>query len=617
MKLQKLVSKGFKGQEYDLELGEVNLIHGENRSGKTAIIAALQACCCGEVDKVGGANAKLALLADSSKRATAALTLEEDHELSFSVSQGKTASVSRAIKVGGMPLETKLAQEILFGGVPQYPRKLFSLTGEELWSLMMPQGDGKTPELVAAAFNMMRLAREKAGLKSDVIRVPLESTDIGVASNDGLKAAKDALSEIKQMIKGAELQLATDIPIYDGPSKPEVAESISVLQKQLDEHQMAVRNSKLVAEEIARTEATIAKYVPEYFEALRGEIAERERMIAENEAIVLEAKAVAAMDRPEMDVGKVSSVIDDLAEAWSRFLGLFKEHHSVTNADERVREALAEASNKVASLYQQVKESPFKKALDSLLLKTHGLATNGQPEYVAELFTRQNKTLAAELEAKRATLANSDNLRQSLSQKLDELRARSFSQLEPEQVSDIVSRLEGFKGYASQIQQVELLEKRREQVQEQLSVYQEAEKYTAILIDKINDWRRDVIDSSIKTICETANERLADVGFDGIKITLSTGKRSSATIETLDGIHLQTLSGAEETIYGTALLHAIQKFRNVKCPVIFVEGGELSEHYLELFLQSYLGRDVNLVVAHYLSPVVEGVNYVSVGELVD
>ncbi len=616
MRLQKLVSSGFKGQQYDLELEHVNLIHGENRSGKTAIIAAMQACCHGEVDKVGGANAKLALLADESKKATATLTVEGGYELAFAVSQGKSASVSRTIKLDGMPLDVKLAEECLFGGVPQYPRKLFSLTGEELWSLMMPQGDGKTPDPIANAFNAMRLAREKAGLKSDAIRVPLESTDIGIASSDGLKAAKEALSEIKKMITGAELQLATDIPIYDGPSKPEVEEAISVLKKQLDEHQTAVRGSKLVTEEIEKTNARIAKYTPEYFDVLKQEVTWRQVMIEENESLIRMAEEIIEGGDDAVDVAAVASGLDSLNGAFGDFYNMF--HDSLFDLSE-AKESLAKMFEDVESwIKKQVelnKESVYLKKCEHFC-KVAELPFTTRLDAVVSKLKAHNKTLAHELESKVTVTENSQQIIDAANNKLDELMARSFSLLSQEQVNDIVSRLEGFRSYASQMQQVELLEKRREQVAAQLEVYKQAEKATDELITKINDWRREVIDGSIKTICDTANARLADVGFEGINITLSQGKRSAAVISTANGIHLQTLSGAEETIYGTALLYAIQKFRQVKCPVIYVEGGELSEHYLGLFLQSYVNQGVNLVVAHYLSPVVDGVNCVSVGELV-
>jgi hypothetical protein len=612
LNLEYITIDGIKGQRGWFKLGQVTLVSGENRSGKTAILAGIQACCRGEVDKVGAASNKLSALAGEAQHGKATLSLSDSYVLDFQVLKGKTASVKRGISANGAPLDVEIAEQTLFGGVPQSPKGLFSKSGEELWSLMLPSGEGKAPDKIVSAYNAMRIDREAVGLKSDNIRVLLDSTDLGVAANEGLKAAKEALSEIQKQIKGCELQLETEVPVYDGPPLSEVEEAIAVSNAALSAHTAAKKGAKETEQEIARCEELLKRQDTANILKVN---ADNQVLLEKNENAVAELEAILQIPKVESNWHVVHDKKKAFLLAAVDLLDSIDGKGVLAFYESAKQNMLATATEVERWCVEQEKKSaecPRQKAWkDSGLFDESTTPEKALFEYKSAVNRLRSLITEGErsIEARQTTIENTQA-------KLDALRAKSFDILDDESVQKLLTQIDVYKAHQSQAQQVKLLETRRAQVTEQIEKLKKAEASTENLVTEINAWRREVIDLSIATICAIANDQLKAIGFEGIKIELSQGKRSAATISTVDGVHLSVLSGAEETIYGTALLHAIQCFRGVKCPIIFVEGGELSEHYLEKFLSSYVGKNVNLVVAHYLPIDMEGVQHVRVEEAV-
>ncbi len=270
MQIIQVNSTGFKGCSASRhKIKKTTAVTGPNRSGKTAIIAAIQAAVLGEVDGVGSASAKLGLLADNkTANCSAEVETNENTKFSFQCRVGKTASATRQITKDGLGLDMKTMKEVLFGEVPTSPMSIWKLSGEELWSLMLPRSQSEVPEDVK---HRTADLRKKAGdINANIlgIELVLNDPDVNVASTKGLEEAKAFVSQIDKEIEIARSIINTDIPSYNGPAIADVTQEINAIKERIKANSEAVKNAKSNEAESARLSTDI--------ERLRAQRAQRE-----------------------------------------------------------------------------------------------------------------------------------------------------------------------------------------------------------------------------------------------------------------------------------------------------------------------------------------------------
>jgi hypothetical protein len=612
MRLTKASVSNFKQVSRVFDLGRVTLITGSSRSGKSAMMSAIQAAVVGSVDGIGSANKSLGELHSGIEPATC--TVETDDQWRFSVDIRKTldrCSVSRVVSRDGLVLDESAATKALFGNIPCYASKLMSMSGEDVLSLML---SNKTrPASVDVCANpWIKECKKHAYLVSacsDLER-SLGLQDYCAATVESFGAAKALVSYIKDAIDRHQTVVSSENQPYTGPSKVLVDDRIRTLEKLISDHEDAVR--------MATDNTSESERLSRIIEKREMEIAKAKEIIAENRATIdIMQKCIADVRKVIESPCTVSTVVY-LQELRHKAVSLFIAIEQVEkdcgvklncSIDTSILDAL------IASKEKFDNESPRKILADAAVSHINGMVDTStimhNPERVLQL-------LESKLEKAEVTVDTAedcmDRMREANEKDNQSLIACNVKKALPSvDITPIKEKLDIAYGQRSSINAHEGLEKSKSLSLKMLESLRDLLDQGAGVVESIQDWRKSSVDMSLYSIKSIADRALMKAGLPGLQVDIKSGKRSSVVFRNEAGASIASMAGSERAIYSAVILHAIQTFQAVSLPLVFVEAAEMDSPMLEKFLKAMAECSIcgNVIVSHYLNADVEGVTTVT------
>lgn len=538
---------GVKGSSFSGKLGPVTVVTGNNWTGKSALVEAIRMALTGACS-VGATPAKQSLIVAG---AASVLATGSGIRAEWSMAGGKR---KHSCTLNGMAAD-------VCGSLPVTTQEWWGLTGDGRWSLL---------ESVVGKFN----------------------------SNPPASAA--SIPQLEQRLKS--LRATQDPEPYTGTPIDVLRTELSAIQQWLSSQEIARRDGERIRK---AKESAIA--------ALSGK---RTAL-----AVAEESLATAKKDLGSLALHR--SRFEAAIFSWSMSDTSVLDGMGAT-VSEVIASTIAQVEDKLKAVANLVNSSTLNELTSRLILaleaakEAAGDLPIPQPEgvgVITEIFSALGLAMKSspegcEREYERAIaetnhmLAVAEAATESL-----KLSLRSMS----ESASESIPEYDGAKVIEQTLRAQELQQEITKATAYESWINNSAKRASDIAkaeadlasakddLAAFNRVRSEYLDKAKASLETAANRILLSMGVKPISIEIGmAGKRSTLTIS--NGIvDVEAMSGAEKTIYGTALLSAIHEASSVACPLLVVEGGELDTSNLTKLLcaLSEVRTKGNTIVEHW------------------
>lgn len=599
MMIDKVVGRKIKGRSFDAALSNVNLVTGENGTGKTAVLAAIQLALGTPVSGVGLAAKTLGLLGPCPGKCETAVTAGGREYTAVISNDGKRVSVLKSI--------TDIERDAMLDQVPQTVDDFYSLSGEDAWALMM------------------RAASKKGATSS--LPHSFKDEEIDAATKEylewpdcvsGIQAATDALKErlrsIVKQIAECNQRLSVSPPEAKVDDIASINRQVADIKESLRMHAIAVgerdareRARKRYQEDIHAATTTRESLVKEV-NLLRTEEASLSSALfalqaAKNSIAYQEWSKAIAKKKSINGISYAARVLEDLVKAgpaeidtsallselttYIKSLGRLNDKTNPDLAFFEMAKSIEEHHPKYAN-YKSITASA--EGIDSAILFVTGKANTVKSAISAA------ETKIESLGMKLSTL--NGQLAQSASGELAILSEESISS-----ASAKLKELEDQQAAWGRMENYQRMQREDTKLIEDLNA--KKIRFEDAIAD-LNQARNEIIKSVVPVVEMEANKIVIQMGLPGVTISANqTAKRTTLQIENTMGVDMRTICASHRVIYGAALLHALQVVCDVQLPVLYVEAAELDKPRLVRFIEvlSKVRTTGNAIVAHWLSPI--------------
>lgn len=593
--------KGLKDGSY--EFRDVAFIAGGNRSGKSAILQAIQYAVFGKCDEFGSRGAG-ALIRNGESRSEITYT-EGDREFYtlITINAKGAVSIMRSCKVNG--LEVMQAEiEKLSGGVPVTIDQFMGLTGEQMWKLVTPQsGSGDIPDSILDQVNDLCVKLRDAEQDIDELNGSLlAGGDLSQKAQAILDAAKESQRSVHEFCRSLMSVQETAKP-YSGPPLAELLQEEKHLKERINQGTKA------------RAESNRSKGMIEY----------NQQMITQNEDKIksmtseLQSTQVFVEKLKNCEVAIEGFVMPDFLDAdkiptsdlFSHRVARLVDSILVLNPDHPVCVKAREFSGLLSDYVSDRTYVPgrdpefddrFRKLTEFIAAtcKGHTLrpSLNGKEEALRAIkVSLEHAELGVKsLQDRIAVLQNSiKSLTDEIGVCKNSLRAVDEEQLvkDSARLTEVTSAIKQARESQARISASQDARLRCEKLSRLDPLYDQ-------LIKDIQKYRKSIVDDNLAAITEQANRIIEYCGLPAIELEAAAGKRPSLLVRNKTGSQFVAMSGAERLIYGAALVSAIQAVRKVVMPLLFLEAEPAENLYTDLLVLALCQHSTSRVfVAHW------------------
>ena len=601
--------KGLPDGEYTLS--PVTFVCGGNRSGKTAILQAVQYAVFGRCDEMG-AKGVGALVRTGCDHCT--IECQSEGAVFFAkISVGKkgTVSQSRSCEIDGREVtDAEVAR--LVGDVPVTLAQLAKLTGEEMWRLIMPSGsDAELPEHVQRPIEDLMGRLEMVGKTTCAVSLKqqMESDADCVSRATSLMESITILQ--RESRETARALLKTSDPDSIVPySGPPIAD-LRIEEKELKERMRAFQESVRQINQLKQT-----------VEYNRQQVTQSQQILD---------RANIDISRLGASIGKAKELADQIDELLiampdfidhARFGSMFftadvRQLLDAVGALNEEHEMCILAARFSECVNQYVAQRTYVQGADCHLDEMIQQCQQGAAEFslkatdvsrsafetlrleISKRMLRDNAELqqleaAKEKAIEKINTLTNENLMASL--QLDSVNDDSQMAINSQRLSSILDLISQAQAYNTRIALVQ-------SARADVTRLQALDPFFDHAIEELQAYRASLLTSGIEAVQECANRIITEAGLTPIVLEPVSGKRPSLLVRNEAGSQYAAMSGAERLIYGAALIRSIQAVCKVGMSLLFLEGGELDAEYTGRFVNSLdrCGGDGNVLIAHWLT----------------
>lgn len=612
MRLTKLKVTSVKGlADGEYTLSPVTFVCGGNRSGKTAILQAVQYAVFGRCDEMG-AKGVGALVRTGSDHCT--IECQSEGAVFFakiSVSKKGSVSQSRSCEIDGREV-TDSEVSRLVGDVPVTLAQLAKLTGEEMWRLIMPSGDD-----AALPLHVQQSIRDLAGRLEMLGKVTcaaslsqqMESDSDCVSRATSLMESISSLQRETRETARALLKTsdADAIVPYSGPPLSDLKVEEKDLKDRLRGFQECVRQSNQIKQTVEYSRQQIIQ---------SQQLIDRANIdISHLAAAINRAKDLA--DQVDQLLIAMPDFIDDARFSSQFFTSDVCQLLDAVKAINPDHLMCILASRFTESVNQYIAQRTYVRGADCHLDEMIEQCQQGATEFKLEAtdvsrsaFETLRVALSQRMLRDKTELQQLENAKEKAIEKINTLTNENLmASLQLDAVNDdsqlamISQRLSSVLDLISQAQayssRVALVQSARADV----TKLQALDPFYDHSIEELQAYRASLLSTGIEAVQNCANQIIVETGLTPVVLEPVSGKRPSLLFRNEAGSQYAAMSGAERLIYGAALLRAIQAVRKVGMSLLFLEGGELDAEYTARFVNSLdrCGGDGNVFIAHWLT----------------
>ena len=599
--LNRITASGWKSGRVDIELGKVNLLVGGNGSGKSSVFDAVCLALFGRTQGLGKANQSLSK------------GMNQDFSESVVRLTGDDGDRTVSLKRKGQSVSKSSSEDLEDPEVPVSVEELRALTPAELRTLMSSGGSYSSEEFRQHIASLLS-DEETNALHRCIIQGHggLGVVDMWVQSiNDQEKAEASNLREMKAALVNIEKVIANMKPVpasvladWEKERASLFAERGQVAKLAADHEKTKVRlinaiNDLEAAKKRAEQEHSHAKEVEANVRHVRS--LQRSHW-GEEEAKELLAQAAKLRQEIDAEVRQLtrrsqnSRLFDSIAEKVGKVIAageLDKESQPKAEAIVQAAEELSailmspdslKDADEIAATTPSAGEVERLEAQANELLAPLQAFKTALAEMKADSLDHAELMLSkAKLEAsvsdkavteKEKIVAELGSSPEDLSEKLAALDARIL------ELSTGIANAKEYEDAVATEQKLRLnIAKCEANVEAIKAVSKAAVKVHAqYLAEPIRNIR-----SHLDDFCEAAGLPKIDAAFE--KVGRATTLQIYSSHEGAN-VSLDALSGGEKLLIGTAFLYAINRLRNPKHKLIFVEAAELDSDNTIKILQA-------------------------------
>ena len=244
MRLSYLNTTNVKGLPDDhYSLNEVAYIQGSNRSGKSAILQAIQYAVFGRCDEMGSKGVGALV---RSGQPSCSIECGGDgivFRATITINKKGTVSQERSCTCDGKEITEKEVAK-MFGGIPNTIGQFLDLTGEETWRLIMPMeaGEGAFPEYIKKTANTLIDKLEESDFSVSGIRAHMSGEmDSYSRATALLETVNASQREVREKARAVIKALESPPETYTGPSVGDLKFREQELKDQIAAFQKAIR----------------------------------------------------------------------------------------------------------------------------------------------------------------------------------------------------------------------------------------------------------------------------------------------------------------------------------------------------------------------------------------
>lgn len=582
--------KGLKDGRYALK--PVTYVQGNNRSGKSAILQAIQQAVFGRSDEIGAKGAGALIRSGTSECSIECGSGDTKFLATVSVNKKGSISQSRSCQVGGMEV-TEGEVKRLVGDVPCTIAGFKDLTGEEVWRLIMPSGDSSAlPDSIADELRSLCYKLSECGIDSGGITAHIGGdTDCFSRATALLEAVNAKQREVREKARALITAIESPVEAYSGPPVGELKLEEKQLRDQVNRFMESHRQRSVTQQTLEYNRQQVDRHKRsmedsnrniEYAEVkmynLRKAIEEVQQLLEilpdfidssslngcgyfgkEIESLI---EAIRLLN-PEHDICRLAKEFVDSLSGYITQNTYRKGDHpdldqKIALADEAIEKACISGSAK------SVTRSSYRECLAYMQLS---LDSSGHT--VTSLRALDEQRTATIQSLKEESLRLEESL--AIAEDSTAIEAASLRLAE---VVDLLNKAQAYRSCLSRAQEARSSSNKLKSI----------EPYFDSVIDLLLVYRVKALQEGIDAVTEKANAIIKRCELPPVVLEPVVGKRPSLVIKNELGCMLSAMSGAERLIYSSAIILAIQSVRNVVSPLLFLEGGELDAFYTEVFL---------------------------------
>lgn len=600
--------KGLKNDRY--ELRPVTYVQGNNRSGKSAILQAIQYAVFGRCDEIGSRGIGALIRSGESQCEIECGGEGVVFRAVVSVNKKGTVSQERTCLIDGKEVTEKEVAK-MFGGLPATVGQLMSLTGEEMWRLMMPTdssaGESGLPDSIKQTIGELMRQMADAGFSTSGIASHLAGDmDLFIRATSLAEAVNAGAREVREKARAVITAIESPPEPYTGPSVGDLKIREKALKDKLASFAEAVRRKTTNEQTISYNNQQLQSLQAQE-RTLQDSLTPLAGAVSTREGLLEEAKELLERMPDFVDASDFSGTsfysakVSELLECIS---SLNPEHEIVKKS----REFCSSLQDYITHNAWIPGEDQY---LDNLIQSVGSKAKSLLQ--LAAIPTRRSVSSAvsaceAAIQKMRNDMANSETALTKLRTRIDALATENVELLH--QTAE-ASNDQEMEAVTRELQEVNLHLIRAAEYNKYISSAQDAkntatrikslEPYFDQLIRELQDFRVKVMEEGISSVESYANEIIKRYNLSPLVLEPVAGKRPSLIIKNQSGSLFNAMSGAERLIYGTSIILAIKSVRKVANSLLFIEGGELDAFYTNTLLLSICRviESGNVILAHW------------------
>ncbi len=607
--------KGLPDDHYNLR--DVTYIQGNNRSGKSAILQAVQYAVFGRCDEIGSKGVGALI-----RSGQTSCSIECGGDLlvfraTISVNKKGAVSQERSCTYEGKEITEKELQK-MFGGIPNTIAQFLELTGEETWRLIMPSqgGENALPEHIQRLTDTLVGKLKESEFSTSGITAHMSGeADSYSRATALLEAINASQREVRDKARAVIKALESPPEPYTGPSmgdlrfrEKELKDQIGSLQAMLKSRTNDQQTLKYNEAQIANLQSEVVRLL-DSVTPLSGSLETRKQLLEQ---------ASELLDRmPDFvdasDYGNTGFFADKVEKLLECIAGFNPDHELLkksTEFSELVQEYITQ------NTYHPGEDEYFDNLFNGVAIKVKAIwnatlkPTRKAASSIVQTIKLSIDTLANDIANTEAGIQNRNIRIESLQKESLEIQVRlqestDTSKLESigidlQQVQDAIKLATEYNNYISSAQDARTYS----------TQLQSLDPFFDQLILELQEFRLKAMKDGISLVQDRANAILGYCALPHVILEPVTGKRPSLVIKNASGSLYAAMSGAERLIYGASILIAIGAVRNVATSLLFLEGGELDDVYTRKLLLA-LSNEVkngNVLIAHWCKADVIGHN---------
>jgi len=599
--------KGLKNDHYSLK--PVTYIHGDNRSGKTAILQAIQQAVFGRSDEIGAKGAGALIHRDHSS-----CSMECGGDMVVfraGVAFGKKGVVSqtRSCTINGNEV-TDAEVTRLVGTVPSTIAGFRELTGEQVWRLIMTLGGSdELPEGVVREVNSLCSKLQECGFDDrDIICHLSGDVDCFTRATSLLEAINSKQRLVREKARALLTAMEPPETPYSGPSVGNLKLEEKSLKEQLSKFQEALRQKSKAEETLKYNDEQVRRFQVA-IEDSRKTIARMEERIAGLTQACFNCEQVLAALPDFIDPSSLSGTniltkkVEDLIET----IRSLNPEHEICTTSQKLVELV---SQYITQNTYRPGDNPALDAVIEVANNSLGLdrvASITRKSFSSALVNAQNMQAALQREVANAVGADDAraNTIKRLQDESESLRQTVDSAQNVSGIQEVSTRLAEVSGLITQAQEYATAVANAQNARSESNRLLSTVPYFSSVIDVLQAYRVKALKEGIDVVADKANVIIGYCDLPKVILEPVAGKRPSLLIRNEAGSQIAAMSGAEKLIYYSALILAIQSVHNVLSPLLFLEGGELDITFTQKFLLAlaqHFKADAkgNVFLAHHL-----------------